>query len=527
VDRHSRTGEGGKWSAHVSSSFAGRIFDFALVSCRTSPSRVFLQVYDISTWTDHPGGRVIYSAAGSDATDSFKAFHSPYAEGMLKKEFDGRAVGWLEGQEAKKALTPFEEDYRKLYVEIARRGLMQARFVISPFPFRSFGGPLPSLPPWSPDKRLPAPPPPVPSPSPPRACSGLYYTWKILFNLSILGFAAYLTIAYESLAIKMVSALLVALFWQQCGWLAHDFAHHQVFRNRKLNDCVTLFVGNFCQAFSLEWWKNKHNTHHAIPNLHESTPEAHDGDPDIDTLPFLAWSKRLVAKTLPGGTESGSFARFCVRYQAFLYFPILFFARITWVLQSLSYAFQLELGFFGSETTKQKEVAAALEGKAAVPVASLRYPIAERVLLVLHWTWYFILAFGPWNGPLVGLLYFFVSQTFSGLLLAVAFGVGHNGMQVFDSDKKPGFAELQVRTTRNVEDKWLNGWFMGGLHYQVEHHLFPMVPRHNLSQIAPDVIALCRKHNVPYRCTGLIEGNKEVLSYLQDVTDALAHFPAI
>ena len=35
---------------------------------------------------------------------------------------------------------------------------------------------------------------------------------------------------------------------------------------------------------------------------------------------------------------------------------------------------------------------------------------------------------------------------FSGLLIAIAFGVGHNGMPVFDADKKPGFAELAVRT---------------------------------------------------------------------------------
>jgi len=38
---------------------------------------------------------------------------------------------------------------------------------------------------------------------------------------------------------------------------------------------------------------NKHNSHHAVPNLVQSVPGAADGDPDIDTMPFLAWSAQM------------------------------------------------------------------------------------------------------------------------------------------------------------------------------------------------------------------------------------------
>ena len=60
-----------------------------------------------------------------------------------------------------------------------------------------------------------------------------------------------------SFASKMGAACVLALFWQQCGWLAHDFAHHGVFTNRRLNDLMVLLVGGFYLGFSLDWWKNK------------------------------------------------------------------------------------------------------------------------------------------------------------------------------------------------------------------------------------------------------------------------------
>jgi fatty acid desaturase len=62
---------------------------------------------------------------------------------------------------------------------------------------------------------------------------------------------------------KMAGAIALGWFWQQCGWLAHDFLHHAVVKsNRTINDCFGLLVGNIYLGFSVDWWKNKHNTHH-------------------------------------------------------------------------------------------------------------------------------------------------------------------------------------------------------------------------------------------------------------------------
>lgn len=59
-------------------------------------------------------------------------------------------------------------------------------------------------------------------------------------------------------------------------WCTTSFAL-QVFKNRAYGDLAGVFWGNLMQGFSVGWWKNKHNTHHAVPNLHESSADAHDG----------------------------------------------------------------------------------------------------------------------------------------------------------------------------------------------------------------------------------------------------------
>lgn len=79
----------------------------------------------------------------------------------------------------------------------------------------------------------------------------------------------------------MIGGALLALFWQQCGWLAHDFLHHQVFKNCMYNNFAGLVIGNVLQGFSTSWWKMKRNHHHASPNVVHTQA-------DILTMPLLS-----------------------------------------------------------------------------------------------------------------------------------------------------------------------------------------------------------------------------------------------
>lgn len=337
--------------------------------------------------------------------------------------------------------------------------------------------------------------------------SPAFYVYKVLSNFLLVAASIGCAVMTDNFAINMVGAAILALFWQQCGWLAHDFLHHQVFKNRKYGDLMGIIVGNICQGFSVQWWKSKHNAHHAVPNLHASSPEASDGDPDIDTMPILAWTLRMAESAK--ASETG---RFMIRWQAFFYFPALLFARMAWAHQSWVFVW----GGFGQHSVK----GADMDKK------KMAYPGLEKLGLALHYAWLFaVMSYMP---LLNAIAYFIVAQTGCGLLLALVFGLGHNGMAVYPADQRPDFWKLQVTTTRNVTSTPLVDWFCGGLQYQVDHHLFPMLPRHNLKKVHVLVESFCKEYELSYHETDMITGTMEVLNHLNRVSiEFIEHFPAM
>jgi fatty acid desaturase len=121
----------------------------------------------------------------------------------------------------------------------------------------------------------------------------------------------------------------------------------------------------------------------------------------------------------------------------------------------------------------------------------IAHPTLEKAGLIAHYAWLLAVLY---HMPLVNaLLFFVVAQTSCGLFLATVFGLGHNGMAVYPAEERPDFWKLQVTTTRNVTSNAFVDWFCGGLQYQVDHHLFPMIPRHNLKQVHVLVESFCKQ----------------------------------
>jgi len=64
--------------------------------------------------------------------------------------------------------------------------------------------------------------------------------------------------------------------------------------------------------------------------------------------------------------------------------------------------------------------------------------------------------------------------------------------------KEADYLKLQLHGTKNIDPSIWMDWLAGGLNYQIEHHLFPSIPRHRLSKLKPIVENFCKEHQLPY-----------------------------
>uniref|UniRef100_A0A8D0DKE1 Fatty acid desaturase domain-containing protein n=1 Tax=Salvator merianae TaxID=96440 RepID=A0A8D0DKE1_SALMN len=85
-----------------------------------------------------------------------------------------------------------------------------------------------------------------------------------------------------------------------------------------------------------------------------------------------------------------------------------------------------------------------------------------------------------------------------------------------DYDKNLDWVSAQLAATCNVDQSLFNDWFTGHLNFQIEHHLFPTMPRHNYWKVAPLVKSLCAKHDVKYECKPLLTAFGDILRTLKE-----------
>jgi fatty acid desaturase len=91
-----------------------------------------------------------------------------------------------------------------------------------------------------------------------------------------------------------------------------------------------------------------------------------------------------------------------------------------------------------------------------------------------------------------------------GVLLGGSFAPNHKGMPLVPKNAKVDFLRRQVLMSRNIRGGPVTDFFMGGLNYQIEHHLFPSMPRPNLRKVQPMVRAFCAEHRINYTETSLL-----------------------
>mmetsp|Transcript_12096 Transcript_12096/g.10367 ORF Transcript_12096/g.10367 Transcript_12096/m.10367 type:complete len:198 (+) Transcript_12096:242-835(+) len=145
-------------------------------------------------------------------------------------------------------------------------------------------------------------------------------------------------------------------------------------------------------------------------------------------------------------------------------------------------------------------------------------PVADLIGMSLFWCWYGL--FLHYLVPPEGRLVFILLSNCTAGMLHVQLLVSHLAVDCYHSHEEPAWFRLQCHTSRNV-DTWAH-WFWGGLDYQIEHHLFPRLPRHSLSLVQPMVQELCRKHGVPYRSEGEIKTLAMIFDDLRSLASIVA-----
>ena len=386
--------------------------------------------YDVTAWAQkHPGGEVLRRFLGADASAVFAAFHSPRARKMLRV-FRARSV-------PREVPTPAADDpVERGFLELRARAESAGRFV----------------------------------------ASHGFFVRHALWSVGLIG--ACVAVLRWAPSLWALAALALGLAWQQAGWLSHDVLHHSVFADRRRGDRWGAAFGGIVLGFSGDWWKRKHNVHHALPNVVGE-------DPDIDVLPLLAFHEHDLAR-------SGAFTRFAVRIQPWTVLPILALARVNWAAQGLLWAL-----FARGVKKRAWEISSIL----------LHY-VWSAALLALLPTWGTRIAF------------YVIAQLASGLMTGSVFLVGHNARSMLQRAETPGFHALQVMTTQNIRAHWSYRWFFGGLERQIEHHLFPTMPRHHHGSVAPDVRALCAQHGLPYTERSFFQGLGDVFAVMVRVARA-------
>jgi fatty acid desaturase len=309
----------------------------------------------------------------------------------------------------------------------------------------------------------------------------LYYSFKasLLFGLLACSVAAlWLT---RSFPLQVLNAVVFGFVFAQFGLLGHDAAHNQIFKKPRANTLFGHVCGNLLLGMDLEWWRGHHNAHHVWPNQEGA-------DPDAD-IPILAFTPEQAAR------RRGLF-RWCSRNQSFL-MPLL----PGWQVFDLN-------------------------------VRSAKFLIRGRPRGSYTGAAFFVAHFVLYAGVLIlsqglahGLLFALIQRVVSGFYLSSVFATNHTAMPVLTAAQKMDFLHQQVVTSRNIRPRRGLAFLFGGLHLQIEHHLFPSMARNQLRHAQPIVRAFCEEHGLPYRETPFLKTYGEIFRHMWGISRAMPRLP--
>ncbi len=301
-----------------------------------------------------------------------------------------------------------------------------------------------------------------------------YYTVRfVVLALALAGvWVAFAFVGNSWTQLAVAGAFGIVL--TQIIFYSHDAAHRQIFQSHRANEITALVMGTLIGGVSLAWWNNKHNKHHAAPNQ-----IGKDSDIDASVVHFYP----------PASLPRSRFLRFMHQHQGWWFFPLLSVEMLNLHAQGV---------------------------QALVTRRGMKHRWTEVAMILVRLGGYPALLF-VFLSPGRAAAFLGVQLAVTGIYLGTSFAASHIGMPILPHDSRIDFFRRQVLTSRNVSGGRLASFAMGGLNYQIEHHLFPSMPRPNLHKVRPIVQSFCANNDVEYNEVTILRAWHIVATYLNKV----------
>jgi linoleoyl-CoA desaturase len=321
--------------------------------------------------------------------------------------------------------------------------------------------------------------------------NALLYFKAFLFGVALVGVYVHLVFYTPAAWLAVLESVVLGGVISAIGFnVMHDGAHGSFSKHKPVN-VLAAYSLNILGGSSF-MWNVKHNIiHHAYTNI--------DGvDDDINIQPWMRMSSTQ---------KKYAFHKYQHRY--------------FWILYALLYIFWI----FILDYTKyfRKKI-----GEMPLKKMHLNDHIVFWLFKSLH-LFVFVglpiyqVGFLPW---LIG----FLSATiFAGLVLSIVFQLAHTVEHTHfpmpseeDGKMNDEWAVHQLKTTANfATNNKLISFLVGGLNFQVEHHLFPKISHVHYPAISKIIRSTCQEFNVPYiEYPKMREALKSHVSYLKEIGQA-------
>ncbi|XP_026538382.1 fatty acid desaturase 1-like isoform X1 [Notechis scutatus] len=301
-----------------------------------------------------------------------------------------------------------------------------------------------------------------------------FFAWMFL-HAFILDIASWSTIWYfgKSWTPFLLGVAMFTIGQIQYGFLQHDLGHVSVFEKLKWNKVAHFVVFDILKGGPMGLWNHMHNQHHAKPNCFRK-------DPDINTHPmFFSLGKKLSLKL---GKKKRKYMPYQYQHNYFILLAPLMF----------------------------------IIGTQFLP---FRFFLLRRKWLELFTYLFFYFRVCLMYVPLMGfksfMAYYYLARYIEASWFLWVSQMNHIPMNI-DYDQNLDWFSAQLSATCNVDESPFNDWYTGHLNFQIEHHLFPTMPRHNYYKVVPLVKSLCAKHNIKYECKPMLTAFADIVRTLKE-----------